>query len=233
MANKKACVQVVIDGEIWLPCPEYEDIYLISNYGRLKRIQGGERRQVGRILRAHKSNVGYVIYPLSREGKTIYALAHRLVMRAFVGDCPPEITVNHLNGNKTDNRLENLEYATQGENNLHAVRVLGHRQGEKHYKAVLTDNQVREIKTLLREGVSTYQIAKLYGVSASAIRAIKSGRSWKHINISEATDGTATPTAALYDVVAEAERLIEAVQVEEPTNEPQPEPTNFVQLALF
>lgn len=56
-----------------------------------------------------------------------------------------------------------------------------------------------------------------------------------HLNFDkpETVDGTATPTAALYDVVAEAERLIEAVQVEEPTNEPQPEPTNFVQLALF
>lgn len=56
-----------------------------------------------------------------------------------------------------------------------------------------------------------------------------------HLNFDkpETVDGTATPTAALYDVVAEAERLIEAVQVEEPTNEPQPKPTNFVQLALF
>lgn len=102
-------------------------------------------------------------------------------MSAFVGKCPEGITVNHLNGDKTDNRLENLEYATQSENNFHAVRVLGKRRGEDHYYSVLTEEQVKEIRTLLQQKVGRQKIASMYGVTTGAIKGIVEGRSWRHV----------------------------------------------------
>lgn len=91
--------------EIWKPIPGYEGRYWASNLGRIK-----SRRK---ILKTHYSESGYEKVSLYKHGKKV----HRLVMAAFEGEKPyPEFEVNHKDGDRSNNKLDNLEYVTHYEN---------------------------------------------------------------------------------------------------------------------
>lgn len=111
--------------EIWKPIPGYLN-YKVSNLGRVKSIdrcvhKNGDFRN-GHILKPIKKKRGYLEVNLSERGKRKACKIHRLVMLAFVGDCPEGIQVNHIDEDKTNNRLDNLEYVTQIENCNHGTR---------------------------------------------------------------------------------------------------------------
>lgn len=111
------------------------------------------------------------------------AFIHSLVMTAFVGPRPPGLDINHKNGVNGDNRLENLEYATHGDNVRHAYdmglkpRLIGGSNGA----AILTEPDVRQIKAALAQGKRQCVLAEQYGVSRSAIHCIASNKKWRHV----------------------------------------------------
>lgn len=107
----------VNEDEVWkkIPYPELENIMLVSNLGRLKYIEDG-KITIGSEVKGYL-NIGPRI-----GGKRRRRAVHRLVMAAFHG-INEEMLVNHKDGNKTNNKLENLEYCTRQENALHAVRT--------------------------------------------------------------------------------------------------------------
>lgn len=78
-----------------------------------------------RILKPARKAKGYLYVQLSKEGKTRAKHVHRLVAEAFMANPEGKPTVNHKNGNKSDNTVDNLEWTTYTENNMHSVRVLG------------------------------------------------------------------------------------------------------------
>ena len=93
--------------ERWLPIPGYEDIYEVSDRGRVRKI----------ALKPSFNKKGYPLVSLSRDGVAQKFLVHRLVMLAFAGPCPDRLMVRHLNGDPTDSRWpENLVYGTAVEN---------------------------------------------------------------------------------------------------------------------
>ena len=108
--------KAMILDERWLPVVG-NDGYLVSDQGRVKRIKTG-------AIFSPESSV-YRVVDLRTVGASRTVLVHRLVMAAFGGPCPPGLCVNHKNGNKHDNRLDNLEYVTPRENSIHARDVLG------------------------------------------------------------------------------------------------------------
>lgn len=168
--------------EIWkpVPMPEWGDAYDVSNLGRVRRIKPACGSTVGKILKPVNATKGYYQVSLGRHCN---ALIHRLVAEAFIGPCPPKHEVNHKNGIKTDNRIDNLEYVTSFENNKHAVD-LGLRwrhRGEAHHSAKLTAKTVQAIRELLAQGVRQATIARRYGLSRSVVSRIKQGKTWKHI----------------------------------------------------
>lgn len=107
---------------------------------------------------------------------------HRLVAAAFLGARPAGMQINHKNGIKSDNRLENLEYCTQSENMKHAFATgLQSNQGERHSQAKLTEDKVMQIRKLLGLGFKQTEIAELMGVTQPAISLVKTGNRWTHV----------------------------------------------------
>ncbi len=127
---------------------------------------------------------GYRSVTLRVDGKKTYFYVHRLVALSFLGKPDDNFQINHKNGKKQDNRVENLEWVTPAENMSHArnAGLIEIPKGEQHYKATLTEQQVKEILELLQDGKITKRgIERKYGVGRGVVTAIASGKSWKHI----------------------------------------------------
>lgn len=108
------------ENEIWKPLVGYETEYLISSYGRLKSIKHGKSI----MLKPHiNTRNGYVYYLVSKNGKSKNSRAHRLVALTFIPTSNTKLQVNHKDGNKTNNRVDNLEWCTQSENMIHAYKM--------------------------------------------------------------------------------------------------------------
>jgi hypothetical protein len=112
-----------LQNEMWIDIPNYENIYQISNMGRVKSLtriienkKGQIQKYKGKILSPRLSNRGYFQINLSENNKTTLFSLHRLVMLTFVG--PSNLLVDHIDRNPENNKLENLRYVTNQENNF-------------------------------------------------------------------------------------------------------------------
>lgn len=162
-------------------------MYLVDENGTVASMTKGKWK----LIKPYNDPGRYSIVTLCREGKAISRTVHRLVMEAWRGKSA--LQVNHKNGNKQDNRLENLEYCTSSENRQHAyktglqdktfeaVRKVGKSfYGEKHAGAKLSDEDATYI--LASKGaVPAASLAKCYGVSKTQIYYIWKGKSRKHL----------------------------------------------------
>ena len=106
---------------VWVKVPLTDGKYAVSSDGRVARVLLDGKR---RILKPYKNNTPYLSIKIVVNGKICNRYVHRLVAENFLGDgCGKQ--VNHINGDKTDNRASNLEWVTASENNLHRTRILG------------------------------------------------------------------------------------------------------------
>jgi hypothetical protein len=162
--------------EHWKDIPEYEGLYQVSNLGRVKNLKFGRDK----ILKPQESTWRYMQVGLCKEGKRKYSYVHRIVMLAFVGES--DLQVNHKNGLKADNCLENLEYCTASENITHAYKngLKKGLKGEKHGRSKLTKACVERIR-YGHQGMMQKDIAKIYGITRWQVYRIRSRKNWKHI----------------------------------------------------
>lgn len=168
--------------EVWKNVLGFEGRYQISNKGRLKSFV----RKAPLIMSPGTGTHGYM-YALLRkgDGKKHVRLIHRLVVESFIGPIPKKMDVNHKDGQRKFNHIENLEMMSRSENQLHAFRVL-HRlikppRGEEHGHAVLNEKKVIKIRELKKNGASYGEICKQFKCSKGAIAHIVKRRSWTHI----------------------------------------------------
>lgn len=174
--------------EKWKAIVGYEGFYEISNQGRVRSVDRviehpakGPTRRKGKELSPATNWKGYLHINLCREGKMTPGIIHRLVLSAFVGPCPDGHECNHISGDKTDNRIQNLEWVTPSENRLHAYAngLTPAKRGESNGMAKLTWATVEEIRKLYASGAHSYrQLGDRFGVTKSAIHAVISGRTW-------------------------------------------------------
>jgi len=153
---------------------EHLDKYLISNKGRLKN------EKTGRILKTKVNKRGYLCNTISVNGKIMVVKIHRLIAISFIPNPENKITVNHIDGNKTNNNINNLEWATYSENNLHAY-LIGiktphwlNKFGENHPKSRSVARITKDYKES-KSYKSITEAAKQNNVSIGNISRVLSG----------------------------------------------------------
>lgn len=145
--------------------------YFATSGGDIISMQSRWPSMNGRVLAKSMAGAGYL--KVSPNAKTMYV--HHLVALAFIGQRAPGMQINHIDGDKRNNRPDNLEYVTASQNGMHAANVLGKHRGEKNGSAKLTPHQVMLIKCDPRR---QSLIAKQYKISQSNVSHIKSGKTW-------------------------------------------------------
>ena len=166
--------------EEWRRVEEFP--YEVSNLGRVRRSESSFNYPAGRLLRQHKTKLGYLVVRLNKPGATKYARVHILVCRAFHGPPPtPSHIVAHSDGSRDNNVPSNLRWATHAENSADRAAHDTLCRGERCGTAKLSDAQVRAIRQRYKpfcrlDGAAA--IARDYGVSKGTISHIMQGRSW-------------------------------------------------------
>lgn len=170
--------------EIWKDIPGYEGLYQVSNLGRIKSLERDFKDKLGRrwyrkesILKSNNLG-GYLSVSLRKDGKTRYKSIHRLVALVFIPNPNMKLEVNHKNGLKDDNRLENLEWCDRSYNLKHAYdNNLKHRSGK------LTINEIYVIKGLIKNtNMTDKEICVIFDVNKETIRLIRKNKIWRNIN---------------------------------------------------
>ena len=180
--------------EIWKPIKNYENIYEVSNLGRIKSLSRTIKRKDGKplkikeqILKGSKDTKGYIQVELKKDGKRYIKTIHRLVAETFIENKNNKEQVNHIDGNKENNCVYNLEWVTCQENIQHAwlnnLKVASY--GENHPNHKLNEEQVKYIMKNYKPRNKEYglrALARKFNVSTGPIQNIINGKGWKNIN---------------------------------------------------
>ncbi len=166
--------------EVWKDIPDYEG-YQVSNKGNVKSLSYNRTGKEG-ILKLCLCSMGYPIVSLGINGKMKSKRVHRIVAETFISNPEGKPNINHINGIKTDNRMENLEWCTQKENVHHSEKngLAKHARGEKAGRSKITKVDAMEIK-YGHQGMKQKDIAEIYGISQSQVCRIRLGKLWGHI----------------------------------------------------
>lgn len=180
--------------EIYKDVVGYEGLYWVSNLGNIKTENWRNSKRTA-ILRPAKDERGYFKVALQKDGKLKTYRVHRIVALAFINAVESKPQVNHINGIKTDNRAENLEWCNNSENQLHAYKLglipskkgmprtnWDAPKGQDVATSILKDFQVLEIRKRFKKRICTREmLGNEFGVSAATIKDIVLRKSWKHL----------------------------------------------------
>lgn len=184
-----------IADEEWRDVPGYEGFYSVSSFGRVRReAVPGSTHPTQHLLKPGLTR-GYRSVRLIKGGRVKFWTVHKLVALAFVGPRPDSYVVNHKDGDKLNNRPENLEYCTNDDNMRHASETglmssgarhglltkIATLRGERHHLAKVTEAQVLDIRHKHAQGQSFHSLSREYRISRPAVKAIVNRQSWSHI----------------------------------------------------
>jgi hypothetical protein len=172
--------------EIWKDIPGYEGKYQASTLGRVRSLKRGLILKGRELKNKRNRTIPYLRHGLC--GKDW--LAHRLIAFVFIPNPENKAEVNHKDGNKQNNRVDNLEWATSSENRIHAfkngyqdktIRLSKLRVGTKSSNNKLSEDQVRQLRLDYSEIKSQRRLAKKYGITKSTCASILNRTTWKHV----------------------------------------------------
>lgn len=163
---------------MWKTIPGYEGLYQISDCGEVRSLHGDEPR----LLKIGYTRGGYKAIGLNKNGVRRTYRINRLVLIAFYGD-QPELQACHVNGVRTDNRLENLRWGTAQQNHDDRLRHGTVMKGEQMPAAILTEKIVKEIRELWASAdrPTTDELGARYGVSAQTAWKAATRKTWVHV----------------------------------------------------
>lgn len=169
----------------------YKGIYCIDKKGQVYSMKRqikfnlGHGQVGGYYLKPILGQNGYLTVTLNSAGHKNKVNIHRLLGEHFIKGCRPGYIINHKNGIKTDNRLQNLEWTTYANNSRHAFRhkLIGIYKDQDNKNTCLTIWEVRKIKQLLTLNFSQRDIARLFNISRGPVDRINRGISWQNVKI--------------------------------------------------
>lgn len=164
--------------EVWKDVVGYEGFYEVSSMGNVRRVGAVANLKPGKL------NKGYLGVGLCANKTKKSVTVHRLVAIAFLGMPKNNLEVNHINGVKNDNRLENLEWVTSRENHLHAVSAglsnFEYCTGEKSVVSKLKEKDIAIIRNMKANNKTYREISEKFNVSKGAIQGVIDFKTWKH-----------------------------------------------------
>jgi hypothetical protein len=165
--------------EVWKDIAGYEGLYQVSNMGNVKtmpRLHRTDRPYVKqeRLLNPPINVTGYKQATLYKDKKGVIHSVHKLVATAFLERQPHDQVVNHKDGNKQNNHVENLEWCTYGQNQSHAIRtgLIKMRRGQAFIDARVAQEKRPAIYARYLAGESRANLAKEFGVVRQTISNI-------------------------------------------------------------
>jgi hypothetical protein len=184
--------------EVWCSAVGFDGHYLVSNFGNIASLNkniklhhGGHWRRKGGVLAQFSDRYGYLRVALYIGGRQHQILVHRLVCMTFMPMGKYDLQVNHKDGNKKNNFIENLEWCTLQENIAHSVKF-GLRgvpkRGEDSPWSKLNNLQLKELLIAYKNGGDITELAKKYSLSREYCRLICRSPK-KHENIKQQIDG--------------------------------------------
>jgi hypothetical protein len=176
--------------ETWKPVVGYEDYYEVSSLGRLRSLpkvvggRWGKCQYKGKIIKVIRNpSHGYGQLSLVGEWKKKTVRAHRVVAEAFIPNPGNKPYVNHIDCDKLNNRIDNLEWVTAKENTAHIIKMdrFNPKRGEEVSGSKLNKDDVIEIRRSFGYGYSMTYLANAYKVSISTISDALKRNTWKHL----------------------------------------------------
>jgi hypothetical protein len=174
--------------EVWKDIIGLEGQYQISNTGKMKLLaryvnaKKGSKRPIPEvILKPFLDASGYFHYTLKKKDKSYHYKTHRAIAEYFIPNPENKLFVNHINGIKTDNRIENLEWCTPRENNVHAFKMglAKGKRGSSNHQSKL--NEAIVIHIWNNPNLDANELANVYQVGRHAIQSIFRGDTWNHV----------------------------------------------------
>ena len=164
---------------------KYSPNYMISTHGNVLKIAGEGRysRNVGQLMKLTDRDGYKRIRLRTTPEKVVTFSVHRLVAEHFIPNPEGKRCVNHIDGSRDNNCVDNLEWCTHSENTQHgyAIGSITRPKGSKHHMSKLKEHQVIEIRQRLKTGETCYKLGKEYGVNEKTISQIRDYKRWKHV----------------------------------------------------
>lgn len=168
--------------EIWKDIIGYETLYQVSNLGRIKSLPKRTSKGESIMKTGRDVSTGYEVVQITKNNKKLTIRVHSIVAQAFLTkpESVKRLCVNHKDGVKHHNWVDNLEWTTYSNNVKHAYRLglAAPPRGEKQGKSKLKEYQIVEIKL---SNLPHKELAVIYNVHATTIGRIKSGKRWSHM----------------------------------------------------
>lgn len=156
--------------ETWINISGFEGLYQVSNFGKIRRFSDGK------ILKQSIGTSGYYKIALWKNGRYRHFLVHRIIAIHFIQNPQNKKFVNHKDGNKLNNSIDNLEWMTRKENHSHAAKSGLMSHGTDRHNAKLNPSIAKQIR---ESSLSCSELSVIWGINERHVRKIKNNEIWR------------------------------------------------------